>query len=57
MAYKCIDNQLDDDHITVGITTKSCLMKLFNDGSICDRDKDVFSLPLEHFIWKRSHKH
>ena len=49
VAYECIDNQLDDDHITIGITTKSCLTKLFNDGSICDRDKNVFFIAVRAF--------
>ena len=39
---QCIDSQLDDNHITIGITTKGHLMKLFNDGSINDRNKKLF---------------
>ena len=49
VPYECVTNQLDNDHITIGITTKSCLMKLFDDGSICDRDKDVFFTAVRAF--------
>ena len=49
VPYECVTNQLDNDHITIGITTKSCLMKLFDDGSICDCDKDVFFTAVRTF--------
>ena len=47
--FQCPSNQLDDDKITIGFTTKQCLLKLFDEGSISDSDKKKFFTAVRAF--------